>query len=104
MGGGQAAQPSVGRPRREEGSMDPITAAIMAVLPALASDVVKEGVKDAYDGLKAVIKRKWGESAPISKAIAAVEEDPKSKAQAAVLEEKVEAVKAHEDADVLQAL
>jgi hypothetical protein len=84
--------------------MDPITAAIMAVLPALASDVVKSGVKDAYDGLKAVIQRKWGENAPISKAIAAVEQDPKSKAQAAVLEEKVEAVKAHEDTEVLQAL
>ena len=84
--------------------MDPITAAILAVLPALASDVVKSGVKDAYEGLKAVIRRKWGESAPISKAIAAIEEDPKSKAQAAVLEEKVGAVKATEDADVAQAL
>ena len=84
--------------------MDPITAAILAVLPALASDVVKAGVKDAYDGLKVVILRKWGESAPISKAIAAVEGDPKSKAQAAVLEEKVGAVKATEDAEVAQAL
>ena len=84
--------------------MDPITAAILAVLPALASDVVKSGVKDAYEGLKAVIRRKWGDAAPISKAIAAVEEDPKSKAQAAVLEEKVGAVKATEDAEVAQAL
>ena len=84
--------------------MDPITAAILAVLPALASDMVKTGVKDAYEGLKAVIRRKWGEGAPISKAIAAVEEDPTSKAQAAVLEEKVGAVKATEDAEVAQAL
>jgi len=84
--------------------MDPITTAILAVLPALASDTLKSAVKDAYDGLKAVIRRKWGETAPISKAIAAVEEDPKSKAQAAVLDEKVGEVKASEDADVLQAL
>jgi hypothetical protein len=84
--------------------MDPITAAILAVLPALASDMVKSGVKDAYEGLKAVIRRKWGDTAPISKAIAAVEEDPNSKAQAAVLEEKVGAVKATEDAEVAQAL
>jgi hypothetical protein len=84
--------------------MDPITAAILAVLPALASNVVESGVKDAYEGLKAVIRRKWGDAAPISKAIAAIEEDPKSKAQAAVLEEKVGATKAAEDADVLQAL
>jgi disulfide oxidoreductase YuzD len=84
--------------------MDPITAAILAVLPALASDVVKAGVKDAYDGLKAVIRRKWGDNAPISKAITAIEEDPKSKAQAAVLGEKVAAVNASEDAEVAQAL
>ena len=84
--------------------MDPITTAILAVLPALASDVVKTGVKDAYDGLKAVIRRKWGDNAPISKAISAIEEDPKSKAQAAVLEEKVGSVKATGDAEVAQAL
>ena len=37
--------------------MDPITAAMMAVLPALAGDTVKAAVQDAYDGLKAVIRR-----------------------------------------------
>jgi hypothetical protein len=51
-----------------------------------------------------VIRRKWGDSAPISKAISALEEDPDSKAQAAVLEEKVGAVKAADDAEVAQAL
>jgi hypothetical protein len=84
--------------------MDPITAAIVAVLPTLASDMVKSGVRDAYEGLKAVICQKWSDSAPISKAISALEEDPKSKAQAAVLEEKVAAVKAIDDAEVVQAL
>ena len=68
------------------------------------SEVVKAGVKDAYEGLKAVIRRKWGESAPISKAIAALEEDPRSKAQATVLEEKVGQVKATDDPEVAQAL
>ena len=84
--------------------MDPITTAIMAVLPALAGDTVKAAVKDAYDGLKAVIRRRWGEAAPIAKAISALEEDPKSKAQAAVLAEKVDAVKAAEDPEVVEAL
>jgi hypothetical protein len=55
-------------------------------------------------GLKAVIRRKWGDAAPISKAITAIEEDPKSKVQAAVLEEKVAVVKAAEDAEVVKAL
>jgi hypothetical protein len=80
--------------------MEPITAAILAVLPGLATDAVKS----AYEGLKTVIRRKWGEGAPIAKAITALEEDPNSKAQAAVLEEKVAAVKAAEDPDVAKAL
>jgi predicted RecB family endonuclease len=84
--------------------MDPITAAILAVLPALASDMVKSSIKDAYEGLKEVIRRKWGDAAPISKAITAIEEDPNSKARATVLEEKVGAVKAAEDAEVVKAL
>jgi len=89
--------------------MEPITAAVVAAVQWMASsDVVKAGVKDAvkdaYEGLKAVIRRKWGDAAPISKAIKAIEEDPKSKAHAAVLEEKVRAVKATEDAELAQAL
>ena len=84
--------------------MDPITAAIVAVLPALGANLVESGVKDAYAALKAIISSKWGAGAPVSKAIAAIEEDPNSKAQAAVLDEKVRAVKASEDADVAQAL
>jgi hypothetical protein len=84
--------------------MDPITTAIMAVLPDLASDTLKDAVKSAYEGLKAVIRRKWGDTAPISKAIKAAEEDPTSKAQVGVLAEKVEAAKANEDADVMKAL
>jgi hypothetical protein len=84
--------------------MEPITAAILAALPALATDTVKSTVKDAYEGLKAVIRRKWGDTGPVTKAIIALEEDPTSKAQAAVLEEKIVAAKADEDAEVIQAL
>jgi hypothetical protein len=84
--------------------VDPITMAILGVLPGLAANTIQTAVKDAYDGLKAVIRRKWGESAPIANAISALEKDPKSKAQAAVLEEKVKDVKAADDADVAQAL
>jgi hypothetical protein len=84
--------------------MDPITTAILAALGVMGSEVIKSGVKDAYDSLKAVIRRKWGESAAISKAITALEEDPQSKAQAGVLEEKVGEVKATNDAEVAQAL
>jgi hypothetical protein len=84
--------------------MDQITTTILTALGVMGSEVIKSGVKDAYEALKAVIRRKWGEDAPISKAIAALEEDPQSKAQAAVLEEKVSQVKATDDAEVAQAL
>jgi hypothetical protein len=84
--------------------MDAITTAILAALGVMGSEVIKSGVKDAYDALKAVIREKWGEDAPISEAIAALEEDPQSKARAAVLEEKVGQVKATDDAEVAQAL
>src|SRR5215469_14733230 len=84
--------------------MDPITAAIVAVLTGLAADSLTAAVKDAYEGLKAVIRRKWGDAAPVTKAITALEEDPESKAQAAVPEEKVAATKAAADADVAEAL
>src|SRR5215472_12592700 len=84
--------------------MDAITTAILAALGVMGSEVIKSGVKDAYDALKAVIREKWSEDAPISKAIDALEEDPQSKAQAAVLEEKVGQVKPTDDADVAQAL
>jgi hypothetical protein len=80
--------------------MDPITTAVLAALPLLATDAVKS----SYEGLKAVVSRKWGENGAITKAIKAVEEDPKSKAQAAVLQEKVAAAEATKDIDVAQAL
>jgi disulfide oxidoreductase YuzD len=84
--------------------MDPITTAIVATLPALASDMVKSTVKDAYDGLKAVIRRKWGEASPVAKAVDALEANPKSQGQAAVLAESVAEAKADKDAGVMEAL
>jgi hypothetical protein len=84
--------------------MESITAAIVAALPALATDAVKSAVKDAYEGLKAVIRRKWGDAAPVTRAISALEEDPKSKTQVAVVEEKIKAAKAADDPEVALAL
>jgi hypothetical protein len=80
--------------------MEPITCAIIS---ALSSEFIKDSVKDTYEGLKAVIRRKWGESGPI-KAISALEADPKSEAQAATVEETIIAAEANKDAEVLEAL
>jgi hypothetical protein len=84
--------------------MDPITTAIVAVLPALASGLVESGVKDAYEGLKDIIRRKWGDASPVAKSVDALEANPKSKGQAAVLAENVESVHATAEAEVMQAL
>jgi len=80
--------------------MDPITTAIIAALPALAT----EAVKSAYEGLKAVIQHKWGKDAPVSRAIIELEETPQSEGRAIVLKEQVAAAKATEDPEVAQAL
>jgi hypothetical protein len=84
--------------------MDPITAAIVAVLPALASDLVKSSVKDAYEGLKAVIRRKWGDGSRAARAIEGLEANPASKEQAATLAAQVEAQKGLEDPEIMKAL
>jgi hypothetical protein len=84
--------------------MDPITTAVVAALPALASDVAKSAVKDAYDALRAIIRGRWGETSPVAKAVDALESDPTSGEQARAFEEKIADIKATEDPDVMKAL
>ena len=84
--------------------MDPITAAIVAALPALASDLIGSAVKDAYAGLKALIARRWGAASPVAKSIDDLEKNPKSMGQAAVLAEHFASVNATADAEIMQAL
>jgi hypothetical protein len=84
--------------------VDPITTAILAALPALASDLIKSSVKDAYEGVKSAIRRKWGATSPIAKSVDALEASPKSKGQATVLAENVTEANATADAEVMQAL
>ena len=84
--------------------MDPITTAVVAALPALASDVAKSAVKDAYDALRTIICRRWGETSSVAKAVDALESDPSSREHARALEEKIADIKATEDPDVMKAL
>src|SRR5689334_18100402 len=84
--------------------MDPITSTIIAALSVMGSEFVKSSVKDAYDELKAVIRGKWGEAAPLAKAVDDLQANPKSKGQALVVEEKVSETCATKDADIMQAV
>lgn len=81
--------------------MDPITTAIVAALPALATEMVSSTVKDAYAGLKSVIVRKFGATSAVSKSVDDLEANPKSKGRAIVLSEHVEEAKAASDAEIM---
>jgi hypothetical protein len=84
--------------------MDPITTAIVAALPALASDLVKSAVKDAYEGLKAAIRAKWGHDGALTKAVDALEANPKSQAHEAALAQAATGVEVTASTEVTQAL
>ncbi len=84
--------------------MDPITTAILAAIPAVASDIVSSAVKDAYAGLKSIIARKFGPTSAVAKSVDDLEANPKSKGQAIVLSERLAETKALADADIMAAV
>jgi len=83
--------------------MDPITTAIVTAVSAGAAagatDVGKKAIADAYNGLKALIVKKFGND--LADAVKKVEDKPDSKGRVEVLSEEVENAKAHEDSEVL---
>lgn len=84
--------------------MDPITTAIVAALPALATEMVSSTIKDAYAGLKALIVRRFGAASAVAKSVNDLEANPKSKGQAMVLSEHVVEAKVEADADIMKAV
>jgi hypothetical protein len=84
-------------------SMDPITAAIVAAVAAGAAKVGGQAVADAYAGLKALLKRKFGADSKVVKATEEVEANPESKSRPAILSEEVMAAKADQDSEILKA-
>jgi hypothetical protein len=84
--------------------MDPITTAIVAALPALATELVSSSVKDAYAGLKALITRRFGTTSAVAKSVSDLEANPKSKGRAMVLSEHVVQAKAEADTEIMKAV
>jgi len=79
--------------------MDPISLLLTAIVSGAAAALeptTKQAVKDAYEGLKTLIKRKWG-----NVGLESVERDPKSAPRREVLKEDLEKAKAGQDAEVL---
>jgi hypothetical protein len=80
--------------------MEPISLLLTAIVSGAAAALeptTKQAVKDAYDGLKALIKRKWGDVG-----IESVERDPKSVKRRDVLMEDLEKAGAAPDEEVMK--
>lgn len=87
--------------------MDPVTIAIVGALAVGvaggAGQVGKSLIIDAYDAVKAALKKKYGEDSDVVDAVARLEKKPDSNARQEVLQEEVEAVKADEEPEIRQA-
>ena len=87
--------------------MDPITLAIITAIAAGATaasgKVAEQAIVDGYNGLKNLIKRKFGDSSEVTKAIEGVESRPESDSRKATLQEEIAYSKANEDTEILTA-
>ncbi len=87
--------------------MDPITTAVVAALSAGVisglTDAGKKVIGDAYDGLKALLKKKFGSQSEVVQSVENLEAKPESPSRQGMLKEEVQAVKADQDPDLLQA-
>ena len=79
--------------------MDPISTAILAALAKLA----EPAIKDAYDGLKAIIKRRFGAHHEVIQAVESLEKKPDSSGRREVLNEEMVSSGAAADAEILAA-
>jgi hypothetical protein len=80
--------------------MEPISLLVTAIVSGAAAALdgtAKQAVKDAYEGLKTLIRRKWGDVN-----VESVERDPKSVARREVLKEDLAKAGGTPDAQVLQ--
>jgi hypothetical protein len=86
--------------------MDPVTANVVSALTAGAMEVVKptaqQAVKDAYEGLKKLVLRKFGRQGTLEPALATLEGKPDSESRQAVLCEELATLGADKDQELAQ--
>jgi hypothetical protein len=88
--------------------MEPITftaivAALSAGVATGAGKVVENALVDAYQGLKATLKRKFGDDSDVVEAVDKLEQKPDSEARKALLQEEFQAAGVDEDIEIRQA-
>jgi hypothetical protein len=79
--------------------MDPITTALVAGLAKLA----EPAIKDAYNGLKAIIEKKFGAHHEIVQAVENLEKRPESAGRRETLKEEIVTSGAGADVEILAA-
>jgi hypothetical protein len=86
--------------------MDPVTTAIIAALSAGASsaatDVAKKTIVDGYDGLKGLLKKKFGTESDVVAAVDNLESKPASDGRQKVLAEELSAAGAPADVELVR--
>ena len=79
--------------------MDLIYSAIIAALGKLGEHTIKDG----YEALKALIKRKFGQHQDLNDAIQKIEDKPDSPGRRETLKEEINAVKVDQDEEIVKA-
>ena len=83
--------------------MDPITTAILAAVAAGVTKVGESAVVDAYQALKAAIKKKFGAESDVAASVESLEKKPESQGRKETVQEEVAAAKADQDPEILAA-
>jgi len=79
--------------------MDPISVAIVAALTKLTDTAIRDG----YEALKSLLKRRFGTGKGVVEAVSDLEKEPASAGRREVLREKVAASGADRDEEILRA-
>ena len=86
--------------------MDPVTLAIVAAVTAGvttgAGKIAEKVIVDAYEGLKGLIKKKFGQESKVVKAITDLEGEPDFEPYETGLKHRFEAAKVNEDHEILR--
>lgn len=83
--------------------MEPVTTALIAAAVAGVTKMGEQAIVDAYNGLKSLIRRKFGSDSEVAKAVEAVETKPESEGRKGTLAEELKAVRAEDDQELVEA-
>jgi hypothetical protein len=86
--------------------MDPVTTAIVAALSAGAAsgatDAAKKAILEGYEGIKALLKKKFGDKADLTEAVDKLEANPTSEGRRVTLQEELKSANAASDPELLR--